>query len=190
MPLPRTAGHFVFVRPVEFDEQTTSPSRTAQLSGASPDFPIPNPLSGRLLKAVFSVHFQEFQALQALAGSYSPNALAGNYTLLLSARPRTSRCEPVHPQLPCRTPSSVQTRCHVQPCRLRPENSFSGLATARPVYVWALRRASLPYHRNRGSTPTADFSDAQAPPYRVQQIRSSHRMMSPVVTSNQCSGCA
>lgn len=47
--IPRTADHFVFVRPVEFDEQTTSPSRTAQLSGAFPVFPIPNPLSGRLL---------------------------------------------------------------------------------------------------------------------------------------------
>lgn len=119
---PRTAGHFVFVRPVEFDEQTTSPSRTAQLSGASPVFPIPNPLSGWLLEAVFSVHFQEFQALQALAGSYSPHAVTGTYTLLLSARQRTSRRDPVHPLLPCQTPPSIPPRLHVRPCRLRPKD--------------------------------------------------------------------
>lgn len=86
LPTPRTAAHFAFVSSVELDEQTTSPSRTATLSGASPDFPFPNPLSGMVLIMLFSIHFREFQALRALAGSYSPNALAGNYTLLLSAR--------------------------------------------------------------------------------------------------------
>lgn len=116
---PRTAAHFVFVRIVELDEQTTSPSRHVLLSGASPDFTPPNPLSGKVLIAAFSCHFQEFQALKALAGSYSPHALTGTYTLLLSARQTASRCDPGHRSLPCRTPPPILTRFHVRPSRLR-----------------------------------------------------------------------
>lgn len=187
---PRTAGHFVFVRPVEFDEQTTSPSRPAQLSGASPVFPIPNPLSGWLLEAVFSVHFQEFQALQALAGSYSPHAVTGTYTLLLSARLRTSRRDPVHPLLPCQTPPSIPSRLHVRPCRLRPKTDvlrprscpaclrggFSSRICAFPGSQVARRR--------RTSTTMQSASSS----YRIQQIRSSHWVMNPMVTGISAPG--
>ena len=120
LPSPRTAAYFAFVRFVELDEQTTSSSRTASLSGASPDFTPPNPLSGVVLIMMFSIHFQKFQALQALAGSCSPHALAGTYTLALPARRRTCGCDPAHPPLPCQTPLPVPTRCRVRPCRLRP----------------------------------------------------------------------
>lgn len=113
---PRTAGHFVFVRPVELDEQTTSHSRTVSLSGAFPDFAPPNPLSGVVLtKKMFSARFREFQALQALAGSYSPHAVTGKYTLLLLARQKTFRRDPVHPLLPCRSPPSVQADVMTSP---------------------------------------------------------------------------
>lgn len=93
---------FAFVRAVELDEQTTRPSRTALLSGASPDFLPPNPLSGAVLITVFSVHFQDCQALQALAGSCSPHALAGTDTLLLSARRSASGRDPGDAAFPCR----------------------------------------------------------------------------------------
>ena len=45
---PRTAAHFVFVRPVELCEQTTRPSRTDSCSSASLFFNLPSPLSGDL----------------------------------------------------------------------------------------------------------------------------------------------
>lgn len=111
--LPRTAVHFVFVRFVELVEQTTSPSPHVPFSGASPDFAPPNPLSGVVLIMAFSCDFQEFQALKALASSYSPHALAGNYTLLLQTRHQTSRRDPGHFLLLCQTPQLIQTQRHV-----------------------------------------------------------------------------
>ena len=125
LPSPRAAAYFAFVRFVELDEQTTSSSRTASLSGASPDFPPPNPLSGVVLIMMYSVHFQKFQALQALAGSCSPHALAGTYTLVLQARRRTCGRDPGHPPLPCQTLPPVPSRCRVRPCRLRPKSECS-----------------------------------------------------------------
>lgn len=150
LPSPRTAAHFAFVRPVELDEQTTSPSRTVPLSGASPDFPSPNPLSGRLLIAVYSVHFQEFQALQALAGSCSPHALTRTYTLLLSARRKTSGRDPQSSSAPVPDSSAGSNRLRVWPCRLRPsELAFCRPRAALPVYVGAFRRASVPFQGHR-----------------------------------------
>jgi hypothetical protein len=68
---PRTADRFVLVRFASLTEQNATHSRTAQFSGASPDFIPPKPLSGGLLIIVNSVQFHEFQALQALGCSYS-----------------------------------------------------------------------------------------------------------------------
>lgn len=70
---PRTQAHFVFVRSVELNEQTTRPSRTVWCSGASPAFGVPqSPLrAGLLVHTSFSAHFQDCQALQALASSCS-----------------------------------------------------------------------------------------------------------------------
>lgn len=85
-----------------------------------------------------SVQFQEFQALQALAGSDSPNALAGIYTLLLQTMHQTSRRDPVHPLLLCiplRRFMSVSCMPVVYDAlapRLTPSD-----------YVWAFCRASL-----------------------------------------------
>jgi len=53
---------------------------------------------------------------------------------------------------------------------------------ALPVYVGAFRRASVPFQGHTDGTPTAGFDIALAMLYRIQQIRSSHRRMSPVVT--------
>jgi hypothetical protein len=98
---PARADHFVLVRYVRLYEQTTAPSRTVLFAGASPDFIRPTPLSIRLLITIFSVQFQEFQALQALGSSCSHNALAGNYTLLLQVTRETDRCDPGHLALLC-----------------------------------------------------------------------------------------
>lgn len=68
---PRTADCFVLVRFASLIEQNATHSRTAQFSGASPDFIPPKPLSGGLLIIVNSVQFHEFQALPALGCSYS-----------------------------------------------------------------------------------------------------------------------
>ena len=143
--IPRIADHFVLVRYAKLYEQTTSLSRTVLLAGAFPDFIRPTPLSIRLLIAIFSARFQEFQALQALAGSYSPNALAGTYTLLLQTTHRTSRRDPVHPLLLC-TPlrrfesvSCVPVFYDACAPRITPSD-----------YVQAFCRASL---MNKGGTP-------------------------------------
>lgn len=149
--------------------QTTSLSRTALLSGAFPDFAAPTPLSGRLLIAIFSVQFQEFQALQALAGSYPPNALAGNYTLLLQTTQKTSRRDPVHLVLLCiplRRFKSVSCMPVVYDARA-PRLTQSD-------YVWAFRRASAPSweqmaRRRTGSTV-------------ISHVKSSHRRTRSVVT--------
>lgn len=127
----------MLVRYAKLYEQTTSLSRTVLLAGAYPDFIRPTPLSIRLLIAIFSARFQDFQALQALAGSYSPNALAGTYTLLLQTTRWTSRRDPVHPLLLC-----------------IPLRRFGSVSCMPVVYdacaprltqsddVWAFRRAS------------------------------------------------
>lgn len=84
-PSPRSPARFACLLSVEFVEQTTGPSRTVRLSGAFPDFPRANPLSRMVLIAVFSVHFQDCQALQALTDSCSPHALMGTDSLTLTA---------------------------------------------------------------------------------------------------------
>ena len=84
-PSPRYPARFACLLSVEFVEQTTGPSRTVRLSGAFPDFPRANPLSRMVLIAVFSVHFQDCQALQALTDSCSPHALMGTDSLTLTA---------------------------------------------------------------------------------------------------------
>jgi hypothetical protein len=128
----------VLVRYAKLFGQTTSLSRTVLLSGASPDFAAPTPLSRRLLIAIFPVQFQEFQALQALAGSYPPNALAGNYTLLLQTTQKTSRRDPVHLVLLCmplrrfKSVSCMPVAYDACAPRLTPSD-----------YVWAFRRASV-----------------------------------------------
>ena len=99
--IPRTADRFALVRYAELHAQTTTPSRTATVSGASPVFALSNPLSGALLKPPCSVHFQDFHPLQGLGRSCAHNALAGNFTLLLQATRRTSGSDPVHPPLLC-----------------------------------------------------------------------------------------
>ena len=63
-PSPRSPARFACLRSVEFVEQTTGLSRTVRFSGASPDFPRANPLSHVVLIIVFSVHFQDCQALR------------------------------------------------------------------------------------------------------------------------------
>ena len=104
LSLPRTADRFALVSYARLRVQTANHSRTAPLSGASPDFATPNPLSRWLLIAMFSTRFHEFQALRALVGSDTPDALAGNYTFVLPARQRTSRCDPCHPSCSCEHP--------------------------------------------------------------------------------------
>lgn len=167
--IPRTADRFVLVRYAKLYGQTTSLSRTVLLSGAFPDFAAPTPLSGQLLIAIFSAQFQEFQALQALAGSYPPHALAGNYTLLLQTTQRTSWRDPVHPVLLC-TPLRRFKSVSCMPvvydaCAPRLTQSD---------YVGAFRRASAPSweqmaRRRTGSTV-------------ISQIKSSHRRTRSVVT--------
>lgn len=143
--IPRTADRFVLVRYARLCEQTTSLSRTASLSGAFPDFTAPNPLSGWLLIVTCSARFQEFQALPALAGSYSPNALAGTYTLLLQTTRWTSRRDPVHPLLLC-IPLYRFESVSCMPV------VFDAIAPrlTQSDYVWAFRRASP---MNGGGTP-------------------------------------
>ena len=149
-------------------EQTTSLSRTASLSGAFPDFIAPTPLSGRLLIMTYSVQFQEFQALKALAGSDSPNALAGTYTLLLQTTQATSRRDPVHPLLLC-------IPCHRFKSVLCMPVVYDACAPrlTQSDYVWAFRRASLRIEevarRRTGSTV-------------ISHIKSSHRRTRSVVT--------
>ena len=166
--IPRTAGRFVLVRYARLCEQTTSLSRTASLSGAFPDFTAPNPLSGWLLIVTCSARFQEFQALRALAGSDSPYALAGIYTLLLQTTHWTSRRDPVHPLLLC-------TPCH----RFESVSCVPVVYDAcaprltQSDYVKAFRRASLHdeevARRRTGSTV-------------ISHIKSSHRRTRSVVT--------
>jgi hypothetical protein len=98
---PRAAGHFVLVRIVGLTKQNATPSQTAHLSGASPDFTHPKPLSGGLLIDVFSVQFQDFQALQALNRSYFSSRHFGLYMFLLPALLTARWCDPSHP---ARTP--------------------------------------------------------------------------------------
>lgn len=164
---PRTADHFVFVSSVELDGQTTSPSRAAPLSGAYPDFPFPNPLSGMVLIVMLSAHFQDFQALRALAGSYLPNALTGTYTLLLSARRSACRRDPAHAPLSCQTPLPVPSRHRVQPCRLRQRPSSASrcpacLRVGFSSCIWAVSRAP-------GSTPTAGFNVDDVIPHSTKR---------------------
>jgi hypothetical protein len=149
-------------------EQTTSLSRTVLLSGAFPDFIRPTPLSIRLLITIFPVQFQEFQALQALAGSYSPNALAGTYTLLLQTTHQTSRRDPVHPLLLCiplRRFKSVSCMPVVYDARAP--------RLTRSDYVWAFRRASL---------RTGEVARRRTGSTVISHIKSSHRRTRSVVT--------
>jgi hypothetical protein len=149
-------------------EQTTSLSRTVLFSGAFPDFIRPTPLSIRLLITIFSVQFQEFQALQALAGSDSPNALTGTYTLLLQTTHKTSRRDPVHLILPC-IPFHQFESVSCMPV------AYDACAPrlTRSDYVWAFRHASLRIkevaRRRTGSTV-------------ISHIKSSHRRTRSVVT--------
>lgn len=59
------------------------------------------------------------------------------------------------------------------------DRDYCGLDTTLLDHVVAFRRASV--HHGTGGTPTAGF-DANSTSYGIQHIRSSHRMMSPVVT--------
>lgn len=166
--IPRTADRFALVIYARLCEQTTSLSRTASLSGASPDFTAPNPLSGWLLIAMCSARFQEFQALQALAGSDSPYALAGTYTLLLQTTHQTSRCDPVHPLLLCtphhRFKSALCVPVVYDACAPRLTQSD---------YVKAFRRASL-----RAGEVARRWTGSTV----ISHIKSSHRRTRSVVT--------
>jgi hypothetical protein len=134
----------VLVRYARLYEQTTVSSRTVLFAGASPDFIRPTPLSARLLITIFSVQFQKFQALLALDSSYSHNALAGNFTLLLQVTLETDRCDPGHLSLLC----IPLDRFLPVSCIPAVYDAFAP-RLARPDYVCAFCRASAPYHGSR-----------------------------------------
>jgi len=154
------------VRYAELHAQTTTPSRTATVSGASPVFTLPNPLSGELLKLPSSVHFQDFHPLQGLGRSCAHNALTGNFTLLLQATRRTSGCDPVHPSLLC-MPLRRFRLCFVHARVLRRQ-------TARLASP-SLTTCVLSVVHLSGSTETGSTPAAGSTAFRISGARSSRQ---------------
>lgn len=134
----------MLVRYARLYEQTTASSRTVLFAGASPDFIRPTPLSTRLLITIFSAQFQKFQALQALDSSYSHNALAGNFTLLLQVTLETDRCDPGHLSLLC-----IPLNRFLPVLCIPAVYDACAPGLARPDYVCAFCRASAPYLGSR-----------------------------------------
>jgi hypothetical protein len=91
-------------------EQNATPSRTDVLSGASPDFPAPKPLSGRVLITRGSVHFQDFQALQALGRSCSTDSPHGHLHAFAPGGAGGFTVRPVSPSATTHAPPLVQAR--------------------------------------------------------------------------------
>lgn len=186
-PSPRASARFACLLPVELVEQTTAPSRTVRLSGALPDFTSANPLSRSLLIIAFSVHFQDCQALhKALGDSCSPNALEGNFSLVLTAWQPASRRDPDHQLLPCRTPSSIRVKVVCSPAGFECAQSSSTTdSSSRCLAVLRVGSLSCTCSLPRVQLARQRRASVRVPlrePYRFQPIRRSRGVMSPAVT--------
>lgn len=153
------------------------------LSGASPDFAPPNPLSGVVLIATVS---SSFPGIPGTSGpswfllSSCPHGQLHAFALGEASdfrvRPRSSLTPVPDPSTDSNSAScpALQASIHMlrmqtSRCPACPRGGFSSR-------IWS-------FSGEPGSGPTAGFSIAKfTTPYRIQQIRSSHWMMSPVVT--------
>jgi hypothetical protein len=131
--------------------KTTRPSRTVWLFGRVSRFRSPEPIKRRTTTSEphsrftsrDARHFRPYRVLTL------PHAVTGTYTLLLSARQNANGRDPGHFLFPCPTPRSTYVDLVSGPAGFGLRTSHCGLglntlATAMPIRVEALRRASAP----------------------------------------------